>query len=384
MDPREVEEPDLQGVCYVPGMRGLTGALCGLALLAACGGTDAPPPQTGSGGDGEEPAEERERPPAADLRDLDPDATFADLARAARELDDRRDQDSSEGCLLRRGWHLAADLAVAVRPLAEPPDDLDERLEGDPGAVVVLSRWGMYGEAREGGVALTAVTTTMPPRTEPAILWAVTDRGVYVRHSRVAVTEPGPLSLEQATAMIPADAGALFVTAEAGLPLSRLADVLAAAPDRLTGTVGLAVALAPDTRLPEPPEQGGQADTDGLCPNGLPPLAEGAPVGNLLPQRIVSSLGPLRQGAEICVGATDGPGAAGGRVVLALRIGADGSLAEACVVEEAAPDPSLRACLLRSARSTMFPTPDPPGAVDVQLPLVLAPLDEQRQRPLCD
>ncbi len=357
------------------------GLVAGLALAAlACGDpAPTPPPERAPGGGGETVT-----PDPEDARALGPDATFAQLAEAARLLDQRRDQDSTAGCLLRRGWRLEADLAVAVRPLAVPEADLDARLEADAGPVVVLSRWGAYGQLDAGRVALSAVTTTLPPRVEPATVWFVTDRGVWVRNSGADAARPGPMPWADATAALPTDVGALFVTAEAGVPLATLAEALSSLPDALSGRVGLAVTLAAGTRLPGAPAAADAADTEGLCPNGLPPLGEGMSEGSLRPDRIVSSLGPLRQGAEICVGATDGPGAAGGRVGLAMRIGPDGQLIEACVTEEAAPDPTLRACLLRAARATMFPEPDPPGAVDVALPLVLAPLDSQRQRPLCD
>jgi hypothetical protein len=67
-----------------------------------------------------------------------------------------------------------------------------------------------------------------------------------------------------------------------------------------------------------------------------------------------------------------------------MRIGPDGVVNEACVIESAAPDPVLHECLARAARAVAFDAPDPPGFVDVQLPLVLAPLPVQRQRALCE
>jgi hypothetical protein len=70
--------------------------------------------------------------------------------------------------------------------------------------------------------------------------------------------------------------------------------------------------------------------------------------------------------------------------VLALRIGAEGDVTDACALEDETGDPVLRECLLRAARTSAFPTPSPPSSLDVQLPLVLAPLDSQRQTPLCE
>lgn len=333
--------------------------------------------------------EERERVP--DPRELDGDATFTDLLRAARTLDDRRDQQSDAGCLLRwpsgtHGWRLEADLAVAVRPLRDAPDDLDEILSADGSAVNVLSRWGAHGPGGSERLTLSAVTTTLPlPRSE-AWVWAVTERGVYVRSTEhaAAQSEPIPVGALSADSHLPSEAGALFVTAEGGVPLSRLADVLGRVPDRFAGRVALAVALDPGTRLPASFERGlREPNVDVRCPDGLPVLAEDAPLGVLPPEVLVASLGPLRQGAETCAGTTGGPGAAGGRVTLALRIGPGGEVQSACIFEDETGDPMLASCLTTAARATAFPAPDPAGIVDVHLPLRIAPVDSQRQRPLC-
>ncbi len=354
-------------------------------LLVACGST--PPPEEHPD---EAPPEADPPPPQSsggvdDGRGLPEDATFSDLLRAVRALDDRRDQDSDDGCLLGRdgtGWRVAADLAVAVRPLRNTTEDLDVRL-ASAGPVVVLSRWGAYGEAREGGLVFNAITTTLPPRREPGVVWVVTDAGIYVR-STVASIETGAGTAAAARAALPPDPGALFVAAEGSTPLARLREVLAEVPASLSGRVALAVPLADGVRLPTLTDVDAGDDADASCPSGLPPLADDAPLGTLRPDRIVASLGPLRQGAAICVGATSGPGASGGRVQLALRLGPDGRVSEACVVEDATDDPALRTCLVRIARGIAFMAPDPPGFLDVQIPLVLSPLESQRQRPLCD
>src|SRR5688500_3606754 len=74
--------------------------------------------ENGGGGNGGGTAP----PVAEDFRTLPDGATFRDVADAARRLDDRRDQESTAGCLIRpaqgaRVPRLNADLAVAVRPL---------------------------------------------------------------------------------------------------------------------------------------------------------------------------------------------------------------------------------------------------------------------------
>jgi hypothetical protein len=366
---------------YETDVRSISALLAMITL--SCGGS--PPPPAEEPTEDPRPHEQEPSPPPDDLRALGQDPTYAELLDTARTLDDRRDQDSAAGCLLaERGarWRLEADLAVAVRPLPPAPDDLDEMLESDPGPVNVLSRWGAYGTGDPAHAGFVAVTTTLPPRREPAIVWIVTSEGVYVRSSAAAATERGARTPEQARALLDASAGALFVTAEASTPLERIAGVLAQIPEELAGRVGFAVALAPGTRLPRAPAET-VAPGGALCAGGLPAPGEGDAQGDLAPRVIVQSLGPLRQAAESCVSFAQGPGASGGRIELALRIGADGSVSEACAVSDSSGDASLRECLVRAARATAFPAPSPPGYVDVQLPLVLAPSESSRQRPLC-
>ena len=354
----------------------------GITLLAlGCGSPtrlatpESPPAPT------PEPAE------TTDPRTLGEAATFADLVRAASTLDRRRDQDSDAGCLLAHpssGWRLSADLSVAVRPLTQP-GPIEHLRDGN--AVVVLTRWGAYGEAQANTPAFNAITTTLPPAAGEAIVWVVTADGILVRSTRTAMPVDVSTLEQAASALSPSDGepgGALFVAADGAVPLSRVAEVLASVPQGWSGRVAFAVALAPGVRLPARPEAIALEDDSTRCPDGVPALAEDAPLGVLRPDRIVASLGPLRQGSALCVGATSGGGAVGGRVVMALRIGPDGVVSEACVVHDGMDDPLLRACLIRAARGTAFEAPDPPGFVDVQLPLVLAPLATQRQRPLCE
>lgn len=348
--------------------------------LAACGAPElserTAPTSSALVGAGGEPQ------PSDDVRQLAPDAQFSDLLDAARILDDRRDQESNAGCLLRPGFRLEADLAVAVRPLPAAPEDLDEQLAHASGPVNVLSRFGLYGVGEPSAPTFAAITSTLPPRREPAVVWVLTDQGVHVRSSDGSMVY-GPLSPEELAAPS-ADVGALFVTAESNVSLERLAEVLARIPPQLAGRIALAVALAPGTRLPEAPAEVQSADEDaGLCPEGLPELTEEVALGDLCPELIVERLEPLRRGAESCVVGARGPGAAGGRVVLAMRIGPDGRVQEACVRDDETGDPELRECLVRAARSVVLPAPNPPGVVDVELPLALAPLPIQRQAPLC-
>lgn len=371
----------------------LRGALLACLTLVACG-PSTPAPQTPDRTDpdptelrpaAQRPAEQSPGDPgtpdaSAAERSLAGDATYADLLDAARGLDQRRDTASDAGCLLGGGgdaWRLAADLAPAIRPLPEADGDLDTRLSAGVGEVTVLTRWGPLGTGHAEGIALTAVTTTLPTASSSARVWFVTERGIYERSSDgdVGATEP--------TAEPDVDGlSTLFIAAEAGLPLSRLAEVLAMAPPQLAGHIGLAVSLAEGTRLPEPAAENA-AEGVPICPEGVPPLAEEAPYGSLRADQLRSRLGPLRERAAICVSTATGPGAAGGRFDVAVRIDAEGAVQDACVQSDSADDPALRACLVRALRDLRFDAPSPPGVVDVALPLVLSPAAAQRQTPLC-
>src|SRR5690606_32197186 len=119
-----------------------------------------------------------------------------------------------------------------------------------------LSRWGAYGPGDPARPSFSAVTTTLPPKREPAIVWAITERGAYVRSSTEPARQLDPVPVERLAATLSGSVGALFVTAEGSTPLARVAEALSAIPEELAGRVALAVALAPGTRLPTPPPAG--------------------------------------------------------------------------------------------------------------------------------
>lgn len=353
-----------------------------IPILVACGAAPAPAPH---------PVRDREargddhaaaRAARSD-RDLDREATFADLVTAARRQDDRRDQDAAAACLVRAsasGYRLEADLAVAVRPLPAPPAELDARMEAERGPIRVLTRFGTYG-AEHAQSGLVAINTTLPPSRGVALAFVLTDRGLYARRSDAPGGERDASRPEWILARVPwTEIDLLAITAEAAVPIASLVELLAAIPTSMAGRVTLAVVLEEGTRLPEPaaidPGEGAE-----LCPQGLPELAESDPLGDLPADRIRDALGPLRTGAELCVGTSTGPGASGGRVSMAVRIGPEGRVSDACVIEDTSGDPQLRACLARAARELSF---DPPGGyLDFTLPLALEPGRAQRQAPLC-
>jgi hypothetical protein len=359
----------------MPGrLRLLLFSLC----LAACGGTQAPPPEHHP-----RPHDEHEDDPpvATSPRDLAPDATFADLALIVARQDRLRDSDSDAGCILRTttsGFRIDADLAVAVRPLPEVPEDLDELLAHTPGPVRVLTRYGSYGDT--GQLGASALTTTMPPRDPVATLLVLTDRGVYLRHTDHPETSAGPLTIDAVRAAVSAST-TVFVASEAGVALTTLRSLLAALPEGLDGHVGLALTLAEGTRLPDAPTLQ-PAEELALCEGGLPVLADDVVSGDLSSAQVLAGLAPLRSAGEICVGTSTGTGARGGRVVVDVRIAAGGNVSSACVREDDTDDATLRACLVHALETLTFD--DPGGVIDFELPLVLAPGLSHRQRAICD
>ena len=310
--------------------------------------------------------------PAASPRDLAANATFADLVAAARRQDDLRDQDSTAGCLLRVGasYRLEADFAAAVRPLPEAQVSLDTRLD----SVAVLTRYGTIGNV-DASLGLVAFTTTQPADHAEAAVLIVQRTEVFV-----ARTSGGRARAIEASAIAALDDGhtLLFVTATAGTSVGDLSSVLRAIPASMAGRVGLAVALPQGTRLAAPPTTAAPEST-AICT--LSETEEA--LGELSVEAIRSGIQPLVARAEACVGASEGRGALGGRVVLSMRIGTSGEVREACISEDATDDGVLRACLIRAARALAFAAPTE-GSVDVALPLMLAPGQAHQQRAICE
>lgn len=346
-------------------------------LLCACGST--PPPHEPE----PEPEVTGDETPAAptSARDLERDATFADLATAAREQDRLRDQDGSAGCLLRRGegFRLEADLSVAIRPLPTPEADLDARM-ASRGPVRVLTRHGAFGVGTEMG--LVSLTTSAPPpeAIEEAIglVLVLTDRGAYARRTDVAFGGTVPAAVAEVIAAAPfGEVHTTFVVAEAGVSLDTLYDVLASLPP-LDGRVALAVALEAGVTLPDRPT---------LEPSEPAPLCDGiAETDEPWSETIEGAalMAPLRALSgrfAVCVGASTGPGAAGGRMELMVRLTRGGTVADACIHTDDTGDEALRACILRAVRETGFP--DPAGQVIFAAPLVLSPGPSHRQSAVC-
>jgi hypothetical protein len=350
--------------------------------LWACGGEPVERERDVESTGDETTSERTSERPAPSARDLSAAATFSDLASAARRQDDLRDQDSSAGCLLRRGegFRLEADLAVAIRPLPAPETDLDARMASD-GPARVLTRYGAYGESDD--LALVALTTTAPPRgtIEGAVgmVIVITDRGAYARRTDTAFGAVTPRPLGELIGTLPyTEVSTTFVTAEAGVPLTTVHDALRLLPSTLAGDVGLAVALERGVVLP---------DRVALEDDGAP-LCDGLPATEA-PSSDAFGASSLREGMSrlsgpvaICVGTTAGPGARGGRMELMARIIDGGTVGEACIRADDTGDAHLRACVLRAARALVFADPD--GVVDFAVPLVLEPGTIHRQRATCE
>ncbi len=363
--------------------------LFSMALIAlwACGGSEGAESDPAdvadtAGGEGEETAggtgEDVEAP--VDHRGLSLAASWGELVAAARALDDDDAASSDAGCLLHGTgpYRFQADVAVAIRPLPEAPEDLDERLAGASSARL-FTRWGQING--EGELAIVAFTATPPPSGSSGAAIFLTDQGIYTRPAGVGEAH-GPLPFTEGLGAARATVAAspmTLIAAESGIALSAMRNLLERLPREASAKIALGVTLAPDVRLPEPASR--EDDGRGMCPDGLP--AQAGDVGELSPQAIVGALGPLREAAQRCMSTATLPGAAGTRVGLAMRIGADGRLTHACITEDSASDPALRGCLLDAARATQFPAPNPPGTVDAVLPMELIPDPSLTQALLC-
>ncbi len=314
-------------------------------------------------------------------RELAGHAIFDDLV-AGIAADELREV-APQHCLIAKegtGFRVAADLAVAVHPIPTPPDDVDGAFEGGLGPRV-LSRWGSHG-AGTGSITLSALSETPPPRRVWVLM--LTDRGFYLRPAADVQTVQRGAAPDTQIAEQLRVAGAdepdvtLFLSAERTVRVARILQVLEVLAAQHRGAVALAVPLAHDTALPAPREASAVALR---CPDGLPESQEIE--GDLPVPALSEAMAPLRARATLCLESADARGAAGGRLTLGLRIGADGALAHACMIADETEDNSLAACVLAAARDLRFPAPSPAGTVDVELPLLLRPNSAPAQAPVC-
>ncbi|HEX4354296.1 MAG TPA: hypothetical protein VHZ95_15310, partial [Polyangiales bacterium] len=321
-------------------------------------------------------------PSEADPRALKAHATFGDLVDAARALDGSNENHSDAGCLLRGRdpIRLEADLSPGARPLPPVQDELASSLEAQSGPVALLSAWGKV--AGEPGVVLLALTTTTPAAIKlPVISLFMTRKGTYVRGEDAALrARPGALSASDATTLLSqlSSPAAVYVSAEREIALSSLLDLMRAIPNRFE--VGLAVALPKETRLPPT----AATSNDWMCPDGLPAPGPSEHEGELTASDARDALAPLRQAALSCALASGGRALLGGRLVLSLRIGANGKAEQSCFASDAIGEAQLRRCLISAARDVQLPSPHPAGFVDLNVPLEIALEGPSAQRVSCD
>lgn len=263
--------------------------------------------------------------------------------------------------------------SAALRPLPLPESDLDPALAKSI-SINVLTPFGRYGDASG---ALTLASFTYAPPTREAFALVVTDLGISLRGTSASVPMRDKLALadaiQAATALMPAT---VFVSAEAQVATRTLAELLRALSEQHV-PVALAVALAPSTRLPEPPNRA-SANT---CSDGLPDTSEAE--GALDVGALTGALSTLRTHAADCLGSADPRGAAGGHLSLLLRISRTGALENACIDKDEIGDARLRACILEQAKKLRFPQPSPAGSVDFALPLALVPAHPPMPPLLC-
>jgi hypothetical protein len=343
-------------------------------LLLGCGHVRPPAPEARAAAPSPAPATSAPSPDDQ-TRLLPPGATFADLVRAASLLDGR---DSQESCLLARSdagaLRLAGDVRAGLRPLPQPALDLDEPLRA-ASHVQVLTPWGAYGSA-SGALAFASITA-FPPLRGARVL-ALTDRGVSLHGTEASGTVQAALAPDarNLSALGSMEGVVVFVTAEAAVPVSRIFDLLEEL-GRLGARTSLAVNLAPDTALPAPAVSASPA----RCPDGLSETS--TTEGSLSLDALLTAVEPLRDRAPECLSRGGAEGAAGGKLTLVFRIDERGLVNEACVRADELGDPAIAACVLELTRALRFPTPEPKGTVDAELPLILRPDSAPAPLPVC-
>lgn len=323
-------------------------------------------------------------------RALSPETTFGALVRQVAELDRNGKAYSNEHCLLRAPsgsgpWRLSADLAVALRPLPDVPEDLDVALNNRE-ALSVLTRWGHIGAGARGPM-LAALTTSPPSARQQALIIIITDRGIYGRSSNVAlpIGWQGGLDLEKVNtfitkqrAQLASAVDGIYVTAERDVPLLEIRRVLEIlAPIKVP--VAFATSLVSGTRQPKAQDP----STELLCPNGLPALVAGTAYGTLARETMKTAIGGLKERAERCMKASSGTSVTGDVLRLQARLSPNGQVIQTCFVVDEVGDLGLRRCIEKALLDLDFPAPNPTGYVDIDLPLRFVYLPAASQAPLC-
>jgi hypothetical protein len=336
--------------------------------LAGCAASAAPVTPSAT------PAASAPVPALSASRELPHGARYGELV-ATLDLEDSLTP-SAARCLLARsgaGHRFEGTSSVALHPLPATADELDSLVHGS--AARVLTRHGSFGKA-EANLGFVALSEAPPTRT--ALLVVITDRALYARTLDGAPRVVNDLRSLPAQLRELAPDATTYVAAEAAVPIARVHEVLAALA-ALESPVVLAMALPPEVTLPAPPAP---AERAARCPDGL--AATDALEGDLPVAALQDGIAPLRERAPDCLRRAEGPGAAGGRLTIALRIDAAGRVGDACLVASDSDDDALASCLLGVARELRFSAPSPAGVVDAELPLVLKPESSGLQKPVCE
>jgi len=361
--------------------------LAGSALLLGCGSASPAPEHAAPA-----PAHV-DAPPEATNTSAGPPTTrvssanFGGLIRGIQGLAEPT-QHAELFCLLGLDGEQAALGTLplsALSVLPEAPMHLAESLQGAPTHARVLTRWGQRGN--EPLDLLVATFTALPPQAtaDPIVVLAITRLGIFVRETDRPTTAVNPLTSSDALLWLlertAQGAVTVIVTAEAEVESTQVHALLRSLPSSVRH-VALGVALAADTRLPAVTAQAPDASIH--CPDGLPDPPADAAEGDLPSAAIMQSLSAIHESLQRCLASTSGPGAAGGKVTLALRIVETGRVTDACLAEDAIHDNVLAACITETARTATFPRPMPVGSVDVHIPLSLAPIADAPPRAVCE
>jgi hypothetical protein len=331
--------------------------------------------------------------PAPDPRDLPPEATFADLVRAARALDESKAGASTSRCLLRvrgtKGARLEGPIDLAQRPLGAPAGDLETRAPKG-GAVTLVTRHGATGSDHPS-LVLVALTPATKALTQAGLLpvlvrtekgtWfsALAPSGTFSAGAKAELLTPA--GVERLRRQVLPVAKGVVVTAASTVTVAQLAATLAILRD-FAGPVVLAMPLpenAPEvtqaaaavTATREARRQRPRDEAPDICRYGIDDIPPGQKHGDL-PRGMDKALGDLqRQVTKDCAG-TLGPDD-GGVLKVAMRIVRSGRVVKACVQEDPTHDAKLRACVVRVINGRTFPRLSRGDFINFGTTLELAP-----------
>jgi hypothetical protein len=363
-------------------------------FVFACGGTPANPDIPKSPSESEVVVESAGDAPNAstgDPRSLRANATFKDLVNLVNRLDQQGLDNSPDHCLLKKPassdqpWLIKADLAVAVRPLPEPPAELASVVRDGSLPITILSRWGRLGDVPQS-LALAAFTTDPVANTLPSFVIFLTAEGIFLRapNSQNDALPKHALTIDTLAPVLAEHVSGrdavMYLTAEGAIPLSAFYETLASLPSGKSRIV-IASPLPLNTRLPA---QGSSSPSQNQsCPEGLPTAPDDSAEGSLATDAISDGINPLHQALEVCLSRSTVTASTSGKLTLALRIGREGRVERSCLMEDDVRDSTLTNCVLNAANQLIFPKPNPAGLVDVHLPLRVSPLVGPPQKPVC-